>query len=77
MSDEWRTYFDGLVEGTSENADIAHSEVVSRMREMATAPGAGPVRTRGNDIDAQKQVAVLQRSTPIASAAIARPTSIR
>ncbi|MEX2480862.1 MAG: 2-oxoglutarate dehydrogenase E1 component [Gammaproteobacteria bacterium] len=61
VSDEWRACFDDLAEGSNEERrDVRHSEVIDRMRDIATAPAAAVRVVRGGGADAQKQVAVLQ-----------------
>ncbi|MEQ8231633.1 MAG: 2-oxoglutarate dehydrogenase E1 component [Gammaproteobacteria bacterium] len=59
---EWRAYFDGLQDGASEELrDVRHSDVQARMLAHASSPSAGAVRVvREGNVDAQKQVAVLQ-----------------
>ncbi len=64
VSAEWRSYFDGLQDGMSEERrDTGHAEVRARMLEIGSAASVGgpaQVISHGDPADAQKQVSVLQ-----------------
>lgn len=62
VSDEWRSYFESLQDaGSDARRDQRHSEVQQRMLEIANTPAAAVrVVSSNNEVDAQKQVAVLQ-----------------